>query len=384
MYNDHDEMYEVSDFDEDIESRKALIEEIKAIEISDNLNAVMRDVADLKRRWKRIAYWESAYEDTLAEEFERYIDAFYAKRREGYENVQAIKQELIDEARKVAEMENFNQGSEAMNDLMAQWKAAGSAGKDDDDALWDAFNEARQKFFDRKHEYWENMKERFENARQVKEDLIKQAAALCDSEEWQSTGAKYRTMMDQWKAVGSAGREHEDRLWNAFNESRQKFYSKRDAYYEELHGEQDEKYAAKQALVKEAEEIASSGQYTREHTDRMKALGAQWKNIGSCGKDREDDIWKEFRTKMDSYFDGLKQFNEQRHMEWRQRMMEKRSRKLELIQNQKRQIKRMEEEMVGLLGQRAIDEMEESIADKEDFIAELEEQLEEIDKSLES
>lgn len=38
--------------------------------------------------------------------------------------------------------------------------------------------------------------------------------------------------------------------------------------------------------------------------------------------------------------------------------------------------------MVGLLGQRAIDEMQEQIEEKEAFIAQLEAELEDIDKTL--
>ena len=79
---------------------------------------------------------------------------------------------------------------------------------------------------------------------------------------------------------------------------------------------------------------------------------------------------------------GLKQWNEQKHQQWRQRMMDARSRKQELVQNQKRQIKRMQDEMVGLLGQRAIDEMEERIEEKKEFIQQLEEELADIEKRL--
>lgn len=38
--------------------------------------------------------------------------------------------------------------------------------------------------------------------------------------------------MDAWKAAGNAGREFDDDLWNAFNEARQKFYAKRNEFYE--------------------------------------------------------------------------------------------------------------------------------------------------------
>lgn len=382
MYQENDDMLEVNDFDEDIRRREELIEEAKNIPADADWNEVMHQVNDLRRRWRRIQYWDSAYEETLAEEFDSYIDAFYAKRREFYQSAQKLKEELIEQARKVALSEEWNQATEEMNALMQQWKAAGSAGKETDDALWEQFNAARQQFFDRKHEHWEQLQGKFENARQVKENLIEQAAALEDSQEWQKTSEKFRKLMDEWKAVGSAGREHEDALWEKFNSSRQKFYERRNAHYDELHQVQGERYDAKKKLVAQAKEIADAGSYTRENTKVMKDLGVEWKKVGSCGKEHEDQIWKEFRSIMDEYFDGLKQWNEQRHSQWRQRMQDARARKLELIQNQKRQIQRMKEEMVGLLGQRAIDDMQDRIDEKEDFIEQLEAEVADIDRSL--
>ena len=382
MYQENDDMLEVNDFDEDIRRREELNEEAKNIPADADWNEVMHQVNDLRRRWRRIQYWDSAYEETLAEEFDSYIDAFYAKRREFYQSAQKLKEELIEQARKVALSEEWNQATEEMNALMQQWKAAGSAGKETDDALWEQFNAARQQFFDRKHEHWEQLQGKFENARQVKENLIEQAAALEDSQEWQKTSEKFRKLMDEWKAVGSAGREHEDALWEKFNSSRQKFYERRNAHYDELHQVQGERYDAKKKLVAQAKEIADARSYTRENTKVMKDLGVEWKKVGSCGKEHEDQIWKEFRSIMDEYFDGLKQWNEQRHSQWRQRMQDARARKLELIQNQKRQIQRMKEEMVGLLGQRAIDDMQDRIDEKEDFIEQLEAEVADIDRSL--
>ena len=168
MYNENDEMYEVEDFDEDIKRRQELIEEAKSIPTDAKWNDVFRQISDLKKKWKRIQYWESDYEDQLAEEFDSYIDVFYQKRREGYESNKAIKQELIDRANEILKSDNLNQATEEMNELMAQWKASGSAGKETDDALWEAFNAARQKFFDKKHDYWENLQSKFDNAKQVK------------------------------------------------------------------------------------------------------------------------------------------------------------------------------------------------------------------------
>ena len=116
----------------------------------------------------------------------------------------------------------------------------------------------------------------------------------------------------------------------------------------------------------------------------MKELGREGKGVGPCGKDREDTIWQEFRSVMDAYFHGLKEWNEQKHANWRNRMLDIRNRKADLILKQKQQIKRMQADMVGLLGERAIADMEDAIADKEAFIQELEEEIADIDAKLEN
>lgn len=382
MYNDHEEQYEVDDFDEDIKRRKELLEEAKQLQEAENWNEVFKDVLALRKKWKQIHYWESAYEDELEEEFDGYLDTFYAKRNEGYQSNQALKEELIAQAKKLSISEEWNRATEEMNELMAQWKASGSAGKDHDESLWQSFNEARQIFFDRKHEHWKELQSKFKNAGQAKQELIAKAAALCDSEEWQKTSEAFRVLMEEWKAAGSAGRDQEDSLWNQFNEHRQKFYDRRSKYYDEVREQQNQKYEEKKALVEQAKKIVERKEFTKELTAQMKQLGVDWKKIGACGKEKEDEIWKEFRLTMDAYFNGMKEFNDQKHLQWKQRMIEIRNRKQDMIQNQKRQIKYLEQEIVGLIGERAILETEEEIEEKKEFIKQLEAELADIEKKL--
>lgn len=54
----------------------------------------------------------------------------------------------------------------------------------------------------------------------------------------------------------------------------------------------------------------------------------------------------------------------------------------ELMQEQKRQIKRMQEDIGNVLGERAISELEQRIEDKKEFIEELEAQIKDIDSQL--
>lgn len=379
MYNQYDDSH---DMDDDIEVRKGLIEEIKKLDLEGDIREVGNKINDLKKRWKRIPYTESAYEDELMEEFEKYLDVYYGKRNQGFKNSSEYKQNLIQQAKELLESDNIRNANEKLNDLMAQWKTASSAGKEEDDQLWDAFNTIRQSFFERKQQHWEDMQKKFVHAREVKQELIQQAKALCDSSDWKKTSDIHRILMDSWKEVGSASKEFDDQLWNEFNEYRQRFYERRSAYYEEMRSVLDEKFNSKKALIEKAKSIMGEAGFTKENTSEMKSLSEEWKKIGSCGQEREDSVWKEFRSIMDAYFEGLKKFNEQKHADWRANMQDIRTRKSELIMEQKRQIKWMQNEIIGLIGERAIEEMQEDIKDKEAFISELEEQITDIDKKL--
>ena len=337
---------------------------------------------DLKKRWRKTGFGESLAEEKLREEFDANIEKVYEKQKALAQKVVDVKEALIKEAEKTSLSDDFKKATEKMTSLMDQWKVSGNAGKKTDDELWERFNAARQKFYDRKHANWENRTVQFENAKKVKEDLIEKAKSLQDSEEWQKTSAKYKELMDAWKAAGNAGREFDDDLWNAFNEARQKFYAKRNEFYEKLHAEHDEKYAEKQALVKEAKSIAGLQEYTREQTAMMKELSNKWKSIGFCGKDKEDEIWNEFRGVMDEYFAGLKSASEKRRANWRDHMAEIISRKEEQIANQKRQIKRLQDDMTGLVSEATVADLQDQVEVKEDFIKQLEQEIEDIEKKL--
>lgn len=375
-----EEMLEVKELD-DIQKRKELIEEAKKLQENDNWNEVFRKMNELQKKWKRISYMESALEEELAQEFDSIMDSFYAKRNEGYADIQKKKEELIENAKQLANSTDWNKATNAMNDLMDQWKAAGMSVKEKDDELWNSFREARQVFFDKKHEHWEKMRENHENATEVKKELIEQAKAWVNSEEWQKANQAFTQLFDKWKEAGNAGKNEEE-LWSQFNEARQSFYARRNEHYDALKKEYSEKLEKKKALVEEAKAVNESQNYSKENTEKMKSLSADWKQIGFCGKENEDAIWNEFRGIMDDYFAGLKESSERRHQEWRNRMQEVRARKQDMINNQKRAIKRMQENMVGMYSQREIDETEESIKDKEDFIKQLEEEIADIDQKL--
>ena len=124
MYND-EELLEVEDFDQDISLRKELNEEAKQIEMNDDWNEINQKVSQIKRKWKRIPYRDSAAEDELSRELDEILDKLYSKRNEGFKENKELKQKVIEQAKQAAASKNLNEGGKKMDELMEEWKTIG-------------------------------------------------------------------------------------------------------------------------------------------------------------------------------------------------------------------------------------------------------------------
>ena len=380
MNNEYNELVEERDLDQDIKLRQELIERAKELQSSEDKN-VYSELSKIQKEWRRVPSYDSILDAKLNEEFEEIVDSIYAKRKWEYQGNEKAKRDLITQVKGLVNPENWSKATAEVEELMNKWRETGSAGKDSDDSLWNEFNEARKEFFDNKHKYWESLQNKFENARKVKTDLIEKAKTYVDSQDWSNTSVVFKDMLDEWKSVGNAGKEFEEKLWKEFDEVRQQFYAKRNEYYDNLHEKQSGNANSKKELVEKAKEVVNLKEYTKENTQLMKDLSAKWRSIGSSGKE-ENDLWTEFRETMDSYFNGLTEFNNKRHAEWLTRMQETKARKQDMIMNQKRQIKRMQDEIATMYSQREIDDTNESIEEKKAFIEQLEKEIADIDSKL--
>lgn len=384
MPENYDETYENHDLNGDLALRQELLEEANQLAQSEDSQALYK-VRDLQRKWKKIPSWESAYENELQEQFDGYIDTIYAKKGEIQKAAAQRKAELIKEANALLEAENMNQAVSKMDTLMDEWKAAGSASKEEDDALWEQFSAARKAFFEKKKQKRQEQLEQFEAVNEKKKALIEKAREItANPSNWNAATAALNGVMDEWKAAGSAGQKYEPALWEEFSSIRSAFFSARSDFYKEVRREQARKYDAKKELVATAQQILDSHDFSRDAMEKMKSLSKEWKEIGYCGKDKDDAIWAEFRKVMDAYFDELGENRQKKHQDWVYHMEDIKDRKLDLIANQEKQVRRLENELNGLISQGRAEEIEDIIAEKESFIEKLREEINDIDRRIEN
>lgn len=219
------------------------------------------------------------------------------------------KEQIVAEAEKLSESNDWRGGANRLRDLLDQWKALPRLDKPTDDALWRRFSGARTTYTRRRKAHFAEEHERRDGARVVKERLAKEAEALSTSTEWGPTAGRYRDLMREWKAAGPAPRDVDDQLWARFRGAQDAFFGARDAANAELDREFAANAEVKEALLVEAEKLVpvtdldaakrafrdlaekwdAAGKVPR---DRMKDLEGRIRKVEQAIRSVEDDQWR--------------------------------------------------------------------------------------------
>lgn len=167
--------------------------------------------------------------------------------------------------------------------LLDQWKDAQRNGPRIDrpveDELWQRFSRARTKFDRQRRQHFSELDSQRSEVVAKKEQLIAEAEALSSSTEWGPTSAKYRGLMDQWRAAGRANRKDDDALWERFRGAQQSFFDARNAHFKEVDSEQSDNLKAKLALVARAEKLVPVTDIAAAKK-QLHAIQDEWEQIG--------------------------------------------------------------------------------------------------------
>ena len=135
----------------------------------------------------------------------------------------------------------------------------------------------------------------------TKERIVADAESLSGSTDWKRTGERLRELLEEWKAAPRLERKVDDALWKRFSTSRTAFDKRRRAHFAELEEERGEAVTVKEKLIKEAEALATSKEWS-DTAKRYRDLMTQWKATGRARRDVENALWDRFRAAQDTFF----------------------------------------------------------------------------------
>ena len=185
----------------------------KLAEGSDWRNGANR-MRDLLDEWKALPRIDRSSDDALWRRFStartaytRRRKAHFAEQHEKRDQARSVKERLATEAESLATSTDWGPTAGRYRDLMREWKAAGPAPRDVDDALWKRFRGAQDTFFGARDAAAAEQDQEFAANAVVKEQLLVEAEALLPVRDVEATKKAFRDIADRWDAAGKVPRD---------------------------------------------------------------------------------------------------------------------------------------------------------------------------------
>lgn len=163
--------------------------------------------------WRTITGVDRKTDDALWKRYSAAREMFNRRRGSHFaeldrERAQArrAKEALCERAEELADSTDWGPTSAAFRELLAEWKAAGRAAKDVDDALWQRFKAAQDKFFTARNAVHAERDTELRANAEAKEKLLEQAEKI-DTGDVDAARAALRAIVEKWDAIGKVPRD---------------------------------------------------------------------------------------------------------------------------------------------------------------------------------
>jgi hypothetical protein len=148
--------------EENLRLKTALCEEAETFAMRDDFDMATPLIIDLQERWKATGPVPREVSDALWDRFRSACDTFFQRKNAHYGELDElrlqnlkVREQICKEALKLRESIEWNETTDKIKQLQADWKAAWPVPKEDSDKLWETFREACDTFFERKRIHYE-------------------------------------------------------------------------------------------------------------------------------------------------------------------------------------------------------------------------------------
>ncbi|MFS2843244.1 DUF349 domain-containing protein [Parabacteroides merdae] len=313
------------DFKKNLEMKTALCETVEKLQTEPDVISAFHQLQKLHQQWREIGPVAKELREDLWSRFKAASTIINKRHQEHFEGLKAKEQENLEAKTAICEqienidfpaLKSFKDWEEKNKEVIAlqdKWKTIGFAPKKSNVKIFERFRAACDVYFNRKSEFYKNIKDEMEKNLELKKVLCEKAEALKDSTDWKSTTEKMIALQKEWKTIGSVARKHSDAVWKRFISACDYFFEQKNKNASSQKSVEQTNLAAKKALIEKINTIDEA-----DHDEALAALKGymtEWNAIGHVPFKEKDKIYKEYHEAVDKQFDRLKVDQNDRKMQ---------------------------------------------------------------------
>lgn len=304
---------------ENLQAKLGLIDELKHLIDNAEGATMYKMFKDIQNRWVKIGLIPRVkYNDTW-KTYQHHVERFYDLlhlsndlRDLDFKHNLEEKLKLVARAEELAELDDINAAFKELQVLHKLWKEdVGPIASDQREEVWDRFSEATRKVHDKRHDFFKDIKSKYEENVQKKFAVIAEIEALKTSKnltrtDWQKSIKELEFLRNKFSEIKQVPREKSDLIWTKYKEATRKFNVDKNNYFKLVKHEHLDNLNKKKALIEQAIAVKDSEDWDTT-TEIMKKIQMEWKKIGHVPQKYSDKLWKEFKDACNHYFDRFHQ-----------------------------------------------------------------------------
>jgi len=186
-----------------------------------------------------------------------------------------------------------------IHDLQDSWKEVSRGGQQQDDDLWQQFQQASAQAYAPCKEFFEAQATARDNNLGKRRELVSQLQTYLadydwDNALWKDVEQTLKVARQEWQTYWPVPRK-------AGNDIQKEFENLMEQLFGKITAELDRNKQAKQHLIEQARQLIASDDL-RTATEQAKQLQAKWKTIGKSWHKEDQQLWQEFRQQCDALF----------------------------------------------------------------------------------
>lgn len=314
------------DFKKNLEAKNKLVEQAENLASEEDVTTAFRYLQKLHEDWHELGpvsrelreeIWNKfkAASTVINKKHQTHFDEIRKTEEENFELKSALCEKIeVIEFTKLSSYKDWDETTKIILELQEEWRTLGFAPRKSNQKVFDRYRKACDAFFKAKADFYKNVKSNLNQNLELKKALCEKAEALKDNNDWKETAEKLVELQKEWKTIGAVSKKHSDDVWNRFIKACDFFFEQKNKAVGGQKSIEQENLAKKKELIEKIKAFEKTENIS-ESLSSLRALAAEWNNIGHVPFKEKDKIYKEYRTVLDAKFDSLNIDASQRRLE---------------------------------------------------------------------
>ena len=301
---------------ENLQKKLDIIEKIKAMVTSpEEANKSYKEFKALQDEWREIKNVPAERANELWRNYQLYVEQFYdllklnseAREYDFKKNLE-LKTKLCEAAEKLAEETDVISAFHQLQKLHQEYRETGPVSKELREEIWTRFKAASTVINKRHQQHFENLRTKEEENLARKTELCEKAEALAAEEnkgsgDWERHTKEMIELQAEWKTIGFAPQKMNVKIFERFRAACDDFFGRKAEYFRGLKDSFKDNAEKKRALIEKAKALQDSTEW-KSTSDKLINLQKEWKTIGMVPKKLGDQLWEEFLSTCNKFFEA--------------------------------------------------------------------------------